>query len=112
MTYVMHHNVILDAGDAGANSSYCTPLTVLYDAQQYWRGREKWSYVPVSQLADNFKASQAGQQIQAALAPPYQEHPRSQEALVTTPFALTGLLAVMSAPSQHQISISEQQQHA
>lgn len=57
--------------------------------QQYWRGREAWQYVPVTKLVESCRASQVGRQQQADLAQPFQEQPRSSEALVTAPFALT-----------------------
>ena len=58
--------------------------------QQYWRGDRKWQYVPVEALAEAFKASGVGQELQAALDEPYHETPRAQEALETKPFGLGG----------------------
>ncbi|KAK9802906.1 hypothetical protein WJX73_004507 [Symbiochloris irregularis] len=86
-------------------ADFMQEVTSRKDQQQYWRGSEKWQYVPVESLAEAFKASNTGRTLQAAVDTPYKETPRDADPLAKTPFAL-GAWASFKACMRREVTLT------
>ena len=59
--------------------------------QQYYRGKEKWEYMPVVGFAKAFDQTEMAQRTRGTLAQPYEApNPKCEEALIQYKYALSG----------------------
>ncbi|KAK9813535.1 hypothetical protein WJX73_005597 [Symbiochloris irregularis] len=86
-------------------ADFMQEVTSRKDQQQYWRGSEKWQYVPVESLANAFMASYTGRTLQAAVDTPYKETPRTADLLAKTPFAM-GAWASFKACMRREVTLT------
>ena len=75
---------------------------VLSAVQQYYKGKNKYKYIPVAAFADAFQKTEIAKQGREYLEQPYQApNKKCEEALITHHYALTCESAHPSAATLH-----------
>ena len=69
----------------------CNLISDCIILQQYFRGKQKWEYMPVAGFAKAFRQTDMAKEARGSLSQPYvAPNPKCEAALVTQTYALTG----------------------
>ena len=75
--------------------------------QQYYRGKDKWEYMPVVGFAKAFDQTEMAKRTRGTLAQPYEApNPKCEQALVQYKYALNGALPCCFPCAVYQIGLS------